>query len=117
MAIIELSIRRIGGTKVDIDGKVYHFKDNDGNGRHTAEITNEEHIKKLLAIPQYKIEEDIAIDDEPSNDESNIVDGFDDGDVITIDDDELEAAVDDKPEEQPKPVVAKKTTARKTASK
>lgn len=116
MAVLELLIKRKNGTKVTIDGSTYHFKDI-GNGKHVAEVTKQEHIKKLLAIPQYKLEEDEVIDDEPSNDESSIVDGFDDGDVITIDDDELEAAVDDKPEEQPKPVVAKKTTARKTASK
>jgi|LSQX01.1.fsa_nt_gb hypothetical protein len=114
MAVLELLIKRKNGTKVTIDGSTYHFKDI-GNGKHVAEVTKQEHIKKLLAIPQYKIEEDQVIDDEPSNDENNIVDGFEDDDVITINDDELDA-VDEEPEEQPKPV-AKKTTARKTASK
>lgn len=114
MSLIELKIKRKNGSKVQIDGAIYHFKD-DGKGKHVAEVSNQEHVKKLLAIPQYVLASVQAVDDEPTTGDENLVDGFSDDDVISIDDDELDA-VDDEPEEQQKPV-AKKTTARKTASK
>lgn len=48
---IQCTLIRNGGTKVELDDAEYHFKD-DGSGRHIADVTNREHIKRLLAIPE-----------------------------------------------------------------
>jgi len=59
--LIELKIKRQGGTKVDIDGQNYHFKPANDNpdAPHVAQVTNEEHIARFLAITEgYRIAPD-----------------------------------------------------------
>lgn len=52
---IECVLRREGGTKADIDGTEYHFEPL-ADGSHVAEIENDEHADRFLAIPEaYKV--------------------------------------------------------------
>lgn len=55
-AIVECILRRPPhGTKIELGGKVYHFKP-DETGRETALIDDVEHLGKLLSIPEaYKL--------------------------------------------------------------
>lgn len=48
--MIESLIRRANGTLVTLGGVKYHFVP-DGDGRHVAEVENEEHMAKFLAVP------------------------------------------------------------------
>lgn len=48
--LIESIIRRPQGSNVLLGTTLYHFKPLDGGTEHVAEVTNEEHIKKLLSI-------------------------------------------------------------------
>lgn len=48
---IESLLRRPGGTKVTLDGAVYHFKPGP-DGREFAEVTNADHIRIFAAIPE-----------------------------------------------------------------
>ena len=53
--LIECKLHREGGTKVQLNGKEYHFAPQP-DGSHVAEVTDEDHIAQLLAIPEgYKI--------------------------------------------------------------
>lgn len=53
--LINLSIRRKNGSKIEMaDGTVLHFKP-DADGDHVANVTDEAHIECLLRIPEYKI--------------------------------------------------------------
>lgn len=49
---IECILRRPGGTKIQIAGADYHFKPEAGNdgGPHVADVADEAHAKRLLAI-------------------------------------------------------------------
>ena len=49
---IESIIRRAKGTKVTFDDTTYHFKPEDPKGPHVAEVKDEEHIERFLAIPE-----------------------------------------------------------------
>jgi hypothetical protein len=52
---IECILKRDGGTKTDIGGVLYHFEPL-ADGAHVAEITEEAHIDRFLAIPEgYKV--------------------------------------------------------------
>ncbi len=46
---IECTLARKGGTFVELDGRTYHFKPDD-NLKHVAEVADEDHITRLLAI-------------------------------------------------------------------
>lgn len=53
--LINLSIRRKNGSKIEMaDGTVLHFKP-DADGDHVADVEDEAHIECLLRIPEYKI--------------------------------------------------------------
>lgn len=51
---IELTIRRKGGSHVELDGTTYHFAPTATDPRHTAEVTNKAHLKRLLSIDGYE---------------------------------------------------------------
>lgn len=59
---IELKIRRKNGSHVTLGGTTYHFKPegDDPNGPHVAEVKEQAHIERLLAIPQYVPAKDTA---------------------------------------------------------
>lgn len=48
---IECKLQRAGGTIVDIGGTEYHFKPG-ADGAHVADIENDEHIDRFLAIAE-----------------------------------------------------------------
>ncbi len=48
---IECILKRQGGTVVDLDGKTYHFTPQ-ADGAHVAEVADDEHIDKLLAVSE-----------------------------------------------------------------
>ena len=48
---IESIIKRDGGTRVHIGQKEYHFKP-DAEGRHVAEVEDDEHAERLLSIEE-----------------------------------------------------------------
>lgn len=48
---LECILHRPGGTTVDLDGQQYHFAPTE-EGPHACEIENEDHIDRLLAIPE-----------------------------------------------------------------
>lgn len=52
---IELKIKRKNGSRIELGEKVYHFKpdEKDPDGPHVAEVTEQAHIERLLAIPEY----------------------------------------------------------------
>lgn len=50
---IELSIKRPGGSEVQLGTETYHFAPNE-QGQHIAFVENEDHIDRLLQIPQYR---------------------------------------------------------------
>lgn len=54
---IELTIRRKGGSHVELDGTTYHFAPSAADPRHTAEVTNKAHLKRLLSIDGYEPDE------------------------------------------------------------
>lgn len=49
--IMKCLLLRLGGTKIDLDGTHYHFKD-DGLGNHVATMTNMKHVSRLAGIPE-----------------------------------------------------------------
>lgn len=49
--IMKCLLIRQGGTKIDLDGVNYHFKD-DGLGNHVATIDNMKHVTRLAGIPE-----------------------------------------------------------------
>ncbi|MDP2047563.1 MAG: hypothetical protein Q8K33_01535 [Cypionkella sp.] len=49
--IMKCLLIRAGGTKIDLDGVNYHFKD-DGLGNHVATISDMKHVSKLAGIPE-----------------------------------------------------------------
>ncbi len=51
MALIESLLKRKNGTTVRFGNSTYHFKPDD-KGRHVATVTDESHVKALLAIPE-----------------------------------------------------------------
>ena len=52
---IECILKREGGTKTDVGGVEYHFEPL-SDGAHVAEVTEEVHIDRFLAIPEgYKV--------------------------------------------------------------
>lgn len=56
--LIELKIKRAGGTKVSMGEQDYHFKpaSAEEGAPHVAEVTNEEHIARFLGITEgYRI--------------------------------------------------------------
>lgn len=48
---IESIIKRDPPTRIRLGGKVYQFQI-DGDGRHVVDVTDEEHIARLLSIPE-----------------------------------------------------------------
>lgn len=48
---IECTLHRKGGTVVELPGKTYHFAPQE-DGKHVAEVANEAHIERFLAIPE-----------------------------------------------------------------
>jgi hypothetical protein len=56
---IETTLIRPGGSTVEMaDGTRYHFAPTDTDSRHTAEVTRNDHVKRLLAIDGYQLAED-----------------------------------------------------------
>jgi len=54
---IECTIKRLGGSRVELGGRTYHFapaNPADQDGPHIAEVTDEAHIKRLLSIDCYR---------------------------------------------------------------
>jgi hypothetical protein len=52
---IECILHRKGGTHVEMPGKTYHFAEQ-ADGRHVADVANDTHIERFLAIPEaYRI--------------------------------------------------------------
>lgn len=52
---IECTLKRKGGTHVDIGGKSYHFAPQE-DGRHVADVDSDAHIERFLAVPEaYRI--------------------------------------------------------------
>lgn len=49
--LIECLRHRPGGSVIDLDGALYHFRP-DAQGRHVAEVEARAHISRLLAIPE-----------------------------------------------------------------
>lgn len=49
---IESLIRRPNGTKVELDNIQYHFKPQNEDPRHVAEVQKQEHIRSFLSIPE-----------------------------------------------------------------
>lgn len=50
---IECKIHRQGGTRATIDGVEYHFKPASADDpRHVAEVADEDHASRFLAIPE-----------------------------------------------------------------
>ncbi len=51
---------RSGGTHIDLDGVEYHFA-TDKDGNHSCDVTDKQHLKILLAIPEaYEIADDVV---------------------------------------------------------
>lgn len=50
--LIVCKIKREGGSNVEIGKKKYHFKPQEAGGEHIAEVTDDEHIARLLAIKE-----------------------------------------------------------------
>lgn len=53
--LIESILRRPGGTQVELDGVLYHFKatnDPENLGRECCHIANAKHIQRLMGIPE-----------------------------------------------------------------
>lgn len=48
---IESLLKREGGSKIDLDDKVYHFKPN-AAGAHVADVQDKAHVARFLAIPE-----------------------------------------------------------------
>ena len=49
--LIELTLRRKGGTVVTIDGQTYHFRP-DTAGKHVCEVADRRHIQRFLSIAE-----------------------------------------------------------------
>lgn len=49
--LIESKIRRANGTRVELDGVLYHFLPDD-TGRHVCEVDNPDHVDIFVAIPE-----------------------------------------------------------------
>jgi hypothetical protein len=49
---IECTLRRKGGTFVEMPGKTYHFAPTPEDERHIADVANDAHIERFLAIPE-----------------------------------------------------------------
>lgn len=63
--LIESLIRRAKGTRVTMGNTNYHFKPSANDERHTAEVSNEAHVDRFLAIPEgYREAERLAEPDE-----------------------------------------------------
>lgn len=45
-------IRREGGSHIDLGGKHYHFKPETPGGVHIADVTDKDHVKRLLSIKE-----------------------------------------------------------------
>lgn len=53
--VVECTLKRPGGTVVDLMGSTYHFKP-DSEGRHVSIVENAEHLARFMAIPEaYRI--------------------------------------------------------------
>jgi hypothetical protein len=56
---IETTLIRPGGSTVEMaDGTKYHFAPTDTDSRHTAQVTRNDHVKRLLAIDGYQLPDD-----------------------------------------------------------
>lgn len=52
---IECKLKRDGGSKIDLDNTEYHFAPG-ADGAHVAEVEDDEHVARFLAIPEgYRI--------------------------------------------------------------
>lgn len=49
--LIESKIKRPGGSYIELGGITYHFAPN-AEGRHVCEVDNDDHVDRLLAIPE-----------------------------------------------------------------
>jgi hypothetical protein len=56
---IQTTLIRTGGSHIEMaDGTIYHFAPTDTDPRHIAEVTKNDHVKRLLAIDGYQLPED-----------------------------------------------------------
>lgn len=53
--LIELTLRRAGGSVVDLGGQSYHFRPSEADPRHVAFVTDPAHVKRLLSIAGYEV--------------------------------------------------------------
>lgn len=64
--MIRSLIERPGGSRIDLNGKIYHFRPIEPNGPHVAEVIDKAHVKRLLSITE-GYEAEIG-DEEPGDD-------------------------------------------------
>lgn len=50
--LIECILRRPGGTFVELDGVLYHFKPSAEDDRHICDVENFNHVQIFLGIPE-----------------------------------------------------------------
>lgn len=56
---IECYLQRAGGTHVKLDETIYHFAPSKTDPRHTADITDKQHIQQFLKVDEaYRIADD-----------------------------------------------------------
>ena len=59
---IRCKLERAGGSHVTIGGKEYHFKPQGPGGPHIAEVTDKEHIGRLLSITEgYEVHDEVVV--------------------------------------------------------
>jgi hypothetical protein len=84
---IQTTLIRTGGSHVEMaDGTIYHFAPTDTDPRHIAEVTKNDHVKRLLAIDGYQLPEDALEPTDPlepltAGDPAGTDAGTDDADV------------------------------------
>lgn len=71
---IECKLKRQDGSKIDLGGKEYHFAPG-ADGAHVADVEDDDHIARLLSIPEaYRIYKDAAPAAKPEDDQSDDAD-------------------------------------------
>ncbi len=88
---IECLLRRSGGSRVSLGGTEYHFAP-DTDGRHVADVADEDHIDRFLSIPEgYRLLRASTAPVAPAVDEAPPAAVLPAGGAITSDDEANEA--------------------------
>jgi hypothetical protein len=58
--LIELQIRRPGGSKATVHGVAYHFRPREPDGPHVDEVEDSAHVAHFLGIPKFRVFNEIA---------------------------------------------------------